>query len=97
MLRAVKYWKVECDWPECGVDTGYLGDYGAYSDSGSAEEEWIEHDGVLLEDPDNGELHFCSKHAPGFCVLCNDLDAERVLDGKFVCEECYEDQISMVG
>lgn len=36
-----------CDFPDCSVDTGTLGEYGAYGSIGEAEEDWHEHEAYV--------------------------------------------------
>lgn len=65
------FYAVECDEPGCSVTTADLGDFAAWADAGSAETEWVEAGGELV-DRNGGTRHFCEEHASA----CEDEDDE---------------------
>lgn len=92
-IRAQTYYDVICDEPGCGrasIDLG--GDYSAWSDAGSAEEDWENGDGQTAKTIDGIVQHFCEKHRKPTCANCDRADDLRPdLDhpGDLACPDCY--------
>mgnify|MGYP000879908065 CR=1 FL=1 len=89
MLRAVEYYVVECDFPGCEVNTGDLGEYSAYADSGGARDDWMVSDCSIVTGDNGTEFFYCKAHEPNGCKDCDESLVEYVVDGEFYCDECY--------
>lgn len=83
-INAVTYYEAQCDRPGCGRKSADLGDYSAWSDHGSAVDEWINSDGY--QDEKTGEL-FCYEHRPALCVECDEPATGLDKDDETVCAE----------
>lgn len=82
-VKSKPYYWVECDEPGCGVTTGDLGDYSAWSDAGQAEDMW--------RDGDNQEIdgrHYCYDHRKPQCSGCGKAGP---VDDNDECSECAGD------
>ncbi|MGZ4519081.1 MAG: hypothetical protein ACXVGA_00515 [Mycobacteriaceae bacterium] len=88
-VKAVTYYTVDCDEPDCGATLGDYGDYSAWADSGSAIDDWTNDDGIVLDDGRS----FCHNHAKGKrCDSCGEVEDLTEADGDFFCAECAKDE-----
>lgn len=89
-VKPVTYYDVACDEPDCKVDTGYDGEYTAWSDEAGALEDWTNQDGIILDD---GRT-FCEKHGDQYlCRECGGISATvREVGGgpRRICAECRD-------
>ena len=88
-IKPVTYHTVTCDEPGCSRDTSEVSDYSAWSDAGSARDNWIDNDGIVLND---GRA-FCWAHSlDKRCVSCDyEGDAVSKNDSdEYECADCID-------
>jgi hypothetical protein len=88
-LKEVTYYQIECDYEGCGeaTDTQMTSDYSAFSDHGSAHDEWIACGHYAGEDGS----HYCAEHSPSPCVddeCSEDCAACASGDLELMCGDC---------
>lgn len=81
-LKTPTMYAIECDEPGCKAATEDLGEFSAWSDHGAAEDQWRDHDGIILKDG----RHYCDGHRDGrMCDYCESEDDVQVVDDESLC------------
>ena len=89
-IKEVTYYRVQCDYPGCFIDTEDIDDnYSAFMQAGCAEDSWECSDCQTISGyGTESDRHYCVEHRVPECVACFRLGVLQDSGGDFWCGQC---------